>query len=241
MKKKGYSLLNSFRYICLICLLVLGFITIVGTGDGIEFGGDGRITMTLTANPISSTEIALSWTPDPHLEPHWYYGIHKNGTHFTSVDSETTSITVSGLNPNTRYCFIVYSQPSLFLVSGRSNQACATTLPDYPPTTPANLVASAVSLIQIDLSWDASTDDYGVTGYKIYRDGTYLKSVTATSASDTGLNPVTNYCYIVAAYDAVGNESAQSNQACATTPPDITPPTPYKSPQTHRANDLMQE
>lgn len=85
------------------------------------------------------------------------------------------------------------------------------------PSTPTYLTATAASGSQIDLSWTASTDNIGVTGYKIYRGGTYLKSVTTTSASDTGLNPSTQYCYTVSAYDAAGNESAQSSQACATT------------------------
>src|SRR4030042_662948 len=86
------------------------------------------------------------------------------------------------------------------------------------PTTPTDLTATAISSSQIDISWTASTDNVGVAGYKIYRDGTYLKSVTgSTSTSDTGLNPSTQYCYTVSAYDSANNESAQSSQTCATT------------------------
>jgi chitodextrinase len=107
----------------------------------------------------------------------------------------------------------------------QSNKACTNTPPDFPPTTPTNLVTNAVSPAQIDLSWNASTDDYGVIGYNVNRDGTYLRSVSGTSDSDIELYPDATYCYTVSAYDAVGNESAQSNQACVTTPPDVTPPT----------------
>jgi hypothetical protein len=57
----------------------------------------------------------------------------------------------------------------------------------------------------------------GVTGYKIYCGGTYLKSVTRTTTSHTGLTASTQYCYKVSAADAAGNESAQGTQACATT------------------------
>lgn len=85
------------------------------------------------------------------------------------------------------------------------------------PSAPTNLTATTASSSQIDLSWTASTDNVGVAGYNIYRGGIYLKSVTTTSTSDTNLNPSTQYCYIVSAYDAAGNESAQSNQACAIT------------------------
>jgi len=87
------------------------------------------------------------------------------------------------------------------------------------PSVPTGLtvVASSVPLNQINLSWTASTDNIGVTGYKIYRGGSYLKSVTTTSTSDTGLNLLTQYCYTVSAYDAAGNESTKSSQVCATT------------------------
>jgi hypothetical protein len=86
-----------------------------------------------------------------------------------------------------------------------------------PPSVPTGLTATAVSVSQISLSWNASTDNVGVAGYKLYRNGAYLKSVATTSTFDTGLNPATLYCYRVSAYDAANNESAQSGQACDTT------------------------
>jgi len=86
-----------------------------------------------------------------------------------------------------------------------------------PPSVPTDLTATAVSSSQIDLLWSASTDDAGVAGYMIYREGSYLKAVTGTSASDTGLSPDTPYCYTVSAYDIAGNESGLSTEACAIT------------------------
>jgi chitodextrinase len=56
-----------------------------------------------------------------------------------------------------------------------------------------------------------------VESYDIYRDGTYLTSVTGPSVSDVGLNEGTRYCYTIYAYDTAGNESALSEQACAIT------------------------
>ncbi|MGW8182045.1 MAG: BACON domain-containing protein, partial [bacterium] len=86
------------------------------------------------------------------------------------------------------------------------------------PFAPTGVKATAASSSQIDLSWNA-TDDVGVIGYKIYRNGSFLKEVLSTSASDTKLNPSTEYCYTVSAFDEAGNESEQSSpSACATTP-----------------------
>ncbi len=86
------------------------------------------------------------------------------------------------------------------------------------PSVPANLSASAVSSSQINLSWSASTDNVGVTGYALYRNGALLKNVTGTSTSDTGLAASTSYSYFVRARDAAGNTSGSSATVTATTP-----------------------
>jgi hypothetical protein len=86
-----------------------------------------------------------------------------------------------------------------------------------PPTAPANLAASAASWDKIDLDWDAATDNIGVAGYYVYRDGAQVADVTGLSYRDTGLLQQTTYSYYVEAYDAAGNVSAASNTASATT------------------------
>jgi hypothetical protein len=84
-----------------------------------------------------------------------------------------------------------------------------------PPTVPNGIAITAASPSEVKVSWKPSTDDSGVKGYKIYRNGTYLKTVDATSMKDTGLKPKTRYCYKVSACDASGNESTQSTDVCA--------------------------
>jgi len=86
-----------------------------------------------------------------------------------------------------------------------------------PPSMPEGLSATATSSSQINLSWTASTDNVAVTGYKIFRAGTQIGTSTTASYSDTGLAANTTYSYTVSAYDAAGNNSAQSSSASATT------------------------
>jgi hypothetical protein len=94
-----------------------------------------------------------------------------------------------------------------------------------PPTVPTNLSASAVSQSQINLSWSPSTDNVGVAGYQVFRNGTMIGNSSGTSFSDTPLSASTTYTYTVTAFDAAGNVSAQSLPASATTlPPGIPPP-----------------
>ena len=97
------------------------------------------------------------------------------------------------------------------------------------PTVPGNLLASAASSSQINLSWNASTDNVGVTGYKIFRGGSLISTATGTAFSNTGLNASTDYNYTVAAYDASNNTSGKSAAASTTTPAaatgaDVVPP-----------------
>jgi hypothetical protein len=85
---------------------------------------------------------------------------------------------------------------------------------DPNPSPPRGLIARAVSSDQIDLSWTESTDDSGTPAYRIFRNDSFLQNVNGTNFSDTGLNPETQYCYRVYAYDYDGNISEASDEAC---------------------------
>jgi ABC-type Na+ efflux pump permease subunit len=87
---------------------------------------------------------------------------------------------------------------------------------------PVNLTATAVSTSEINLAWDTATDNVGVTGYRVYRDGdpAPIATVAGTSYSDSGLAADTTYDYQVEAYDAAGNSSARSPAEAATTQSD---------------------
>ena len=78
------------------------------------------------------------------------------------------------------------------------------------PTAPTGLAASAPTSSSLTLSWSASTDSVGVTGYRVYRDGTLVASPSGTSASITGLSAGVPYSFTVSAFDAAGNVSALS-------------------------------
>ena len=99
-----------------------------------------------------------------------------------------------------------------------ASAAMSITVDTSAPSTPTNLIATAVSPSQIDLSWTPSTDNAGVTGYEIFHNGVLVGTSTTNSYSDTGLSASTQYAYTVEAYDTAGNVSTQSASASATTP-----------------------
>jgi len=80
------------------------------------------------------------------------------------------------------------------------------------------VVATGASAGEVDVVWDASTDNVGVTGYAVLRDGVELATVGVTQYTDLGVSPSTTYRYTVMAEDAAGNRSSPSVAAVVTTP-----------------------
>src|SRR5437879_2992109 len=99
-----------------------------------------------------------------------------------------------------------------------------TTPETTPPSTPSGLTGAAAGSTGANLSWSASTDNIGVTGYIVRRNGVQVATPATTSFADTGLSAATTYSYTVAARDAAGNISANSTSV-SITPADTTAPT----------------
>lgn len=89
------------------------------------------------------------------------------------------------------------------------------------PTVPANVHATANTATSVTVTWDASTDNVGVTGYDISRDGTKVATVggASTGWTDNGVTPSTTYGYTVDAFDAAANTSGQSSPPASVTTP----------------------
>ncbi len=85
------------------------------------------------------------------------------------------------------------------------------------PSVPAGLTVGAKTSTSVALSWSASTDTVGVTGYDVYRGTTLAGSTTSASFTDSGLSPATAYTWTVRARDAAGNVSPASSPVTATT------------------------
>ncbi len=180
----------------------------------------------LVATPVSATSISLTFTAGTDNVGVTGFKVFADGAGFPIATATATSITIGGFAPSTTHTFIIQAIDAAGNLSAPSNTASATTPADTSaPTTPSGLVATGSSQTTIDLSWAVSTDNVGVTGYRVFRDGgpTAIATVAGTAISDGGLAPGSTHSYRVAAIDAAGNQSALSNTATATT---ITPPPP---------------
>ncbi|GAA4275843.1 fibronectin type III domain-containing protein [Aquimarina mytili] len=98
------------------------------------------------------------------------------------------------------------------------NLSIISSVPDNEaPSVPTNLTASNTSSNSTDLSWTASTDNIGVTGYEIFQDGTSIGTSTTTNYNVSGLSAETSYSFTVQAKDAGGNTSGSSTAVNVTT------------------------
>ncbi len=184
----------------------------------------------LVGTALSASQIGLSWNPSTDDVGVTGYLVYNADTGGTIATTTTTSFTHSGLVPGTTHNYRVSAFDAVPNHSPWTDPPVSvTTLPPdtTAPSTPTEILASAVSSSQINLSWAASTDDVKVTRYIVRRDGVKIATPVSTSYADTGLSAATSYSYTVAARDAAGNISPISASVSVTTASvaDTTPPT----------------
>jgi endonuclease I/chitodextrinase len=93
------------------------------------------------------------------------------------------------------------------------------------PTIPANVTLNNISLNSINVSWSASTDNIGVTGYNVYVDGVLEAQTTSTNITIGDLNTNTTYSFTIVAKDLINNMSNASVAKNGTTLQDSEAPT----------------
>lgn len=192
----------------------------------------------LAATAVSATQINLAWTASTDNVGVTGYNVQRcqgaGCTTFAQVSQpRVNSVDDTGLTPSTSYSYQVQAFDAAGNLSSFSSVSSATTASNdtTPPTAPSSLTATALSSSQINLSWIASTDNVGVTGYFVQRCAgsgcTSFAQVASLSGStisynDAGLAASTSYSYRVQAKDAAGNLSAFSNTATGTTQAGVT-------------------
>jgi chitodextrinase len=155
----------------------------------------------------NTTYVASYFTPTGYAYSQNYFtsGFNQSPLH-VPANGGVYSYGASGVFPTSTYLASNYWVDVIFSAADTAS-----------PTVPAGLTATASSPSQVNLSWAPSTDNVRVAGYRLFRGGTQIATVTGTSYQNTGLAASTTYSYTVAAYDAAGNTSAQSAAASATT------------------------
>lgn len=173
---------------------------------------------TLSSFGTTQTTTSLLWSGATDNVAVTAYDVYKDGVLLGTTS--TTSYAVTGLTASTTYSFTVKAKDAAGNVSVASNAVSVTTsaiVVDTTAPTAPTLTASGTTSSSTNLSWSGATDNIGITGYDVYRNGTLLASTTSTTYSVTGLTASTTYSFTVKAKDAAGNVSVDSNSVSVTT------------------------
>lgn len=185
------------------------------------------VPTSLSAVAASSTQVNLTWVAPTSLGSGIAgYKLYRDGATSPTaiITGNVTNFSDTGLTAETQYSYTVAAYDTDGIVSEKTSAVLVTTLqtgqvadlerPIAPTTT-----GSAVSSSQINLSWTGATDNVGVTGYQVYRDGVLVSTVTSgTTYNDTGLTANTTYSYMVFAKDAANNISLAPTPVSIKTP-----------------------
>lgn len=175
----------------------------------------------LSASAITSISFTLSWAAATDNIGVTGYDVYQNGLKINLANITATSYTILGLLPGITYSYYVKAKDAAGNQSANSSTINVTTaLPDIiPPSAPTNLQSSIITQTGFTLNWAAASDNVGVTGYDIYKDGVKINAalVTSTTYNVTGLTTASTYAMTVKAKDAAGNESAGSSALPVTT------------------------
>ena len=184
------------------------------------------------AASVTGQTAALSWTASTDNVGVTGYQVHRSTTSGFTPSPATkiadvtsgTSFSDTGLAGGS-YFYQVVAVDAAGNASPSSNEASATVVPadTQVPSAPTGVAATVVNQ-DVSLSWTASTDNVGVTGYEVHRSATSgftpssatkITTVTAgTSFTDTAVTGGT-WFYVVVALDAAGNSSVPSAQTTA--------------------------
>jgi chitodextrinase len=188
----------------------------------------------LRTTSVSRTAIALAWDAATDDVAVTGYNLWRDGVKLTATPQTGRTYNNTGLTAGTAYSYAVEAIDTRGQSSGLSAALPVTTAaPNIPPSTPTNVHAGARSQTQIEVLWDAATDDVMVFQYLVWRNGVPIvvddgfDPVQTPRYVDNGLSAGTDYVYEIAALD---NESASSPRSSPATlrtldAPDVTPPT----------------
>lgn len=194
------------------------------------WGGSGTDTTApsvptnVHATSAQCTRVELAWSASTDAESGVAsYRVYRDGA--LIAQPAQAGCADAAVVPATRYAYTVAAVNGAGLESAPSAALAVTTPADTAaPSVPAGLSVNATGSRAIAVGWTASTDNVGVTGYVVRRDGSIVGTAATPGWTDTGLIAGRTYRYAVSARDAAGNESEPCAEAAlATTPEALVP------------------
>jgi len=210
-----------------------GYICPPSTGNyvfWIASDASGELWLSTTSSPANKVRIAFNTNSTNYRQWNKYTSQKSASISLTAGQVYYVEALMKESNGNDNFS-VGWAKPGQSTTSPSEvipGSSLMTQLPDtQPPTAPTNLASSNLTSISFTLSWSASSDNVGVTGYDVYQNGIKinLTNITSPSYNVISLLPNTLYSYYVKAKDAAGNQSVISSILDVLTPlGDIIPP-----------------
>jgi chitodextrinase len=209
-------------------------------------GGDSTapsLPGALSATGTTTTSISVSWGASTDNVGVSGYGLYRNNASTGSTPS--TSATFGGLVCGSSYSLAVDAYDAAGNRSAKrsltaATAACPPSSDTQAPSVPQGMAFTTVAQTTVGLTWLASTDNVGVAGYRLLRDGASVATVPTPGYTFVGLTCGTTYTFTLQAYDAAGNSSNGAEATGSTTtaacsgggspPPPPPPPGPTPPP-----------
>lgn len=188
------------------------------------------IPTNFVATEVLSNKVSLKWdasTDNAGGSGLNEYAVYRDGKEIGRTAG--TSYIDNSVSASIQYQYTVVAIDKAKNASAPCNTLVVKTPPNTsditPPLPPKNCVISNITSGSVSLKWDESTDNpggSGITGYIISRNNIKMGTTLATTFTDNGVLPNTQYRYTVTAVDNAGNISEPCNTAPIITPPIVT-------------------
>jgi chitodextrinase len=167
---------------------------------------DPSVPANLQASNVTGNSATLTWNASTDNVGVVDYIVTRNGVDLAPVTG--TTLVDGFLASGVTYTYTVRARDAANNQSDPSSPPLVFATPDVvDPSTPTGLAASSVSATSVTLTWNASTDNVGVTGYQVRRNGTLIGSPSSPTFTDNTVATGQTYQYTVRALDAAGNDS----------------------------------
>ncbi len=169
----------------------------------------------LLVNSVSANSVGISWNASSDDVGVVGYRVYRGGilVGTTAGLSYIDNTVIDGHS----YTYTVSAYNAAGYESAQSSAVTADIDDVSAPIRSDNLTLTSVLVNSVTLYWHESTDNVGVTGYRVYRDGNLLGNSAGSNYTDLTVTAGNSYSYTVSAYDAAGNISAQSAFVLANT------------------------
>jgi chitodextrinase len=170
----------------------------------------------LSTSAVSQTQATLSWSASTDNVGVVGYRTFRGTTQAGTPTG--TSYTFTGLTCGTTYTLGVAATDAAGNVSPTATKSLTTTAcsDTVPPSVPTGLAAGSVGQASVGLSWTVSTDNVGVTGYRLFQNGSQVGTSISPTYIFGGLTCATAYTFGVAAVDGSGNFSSTASATVTT-------------------------